>query len=92
MRFEIGSEPASFVYHGMTGRTDLVAGGRLIELQNLTSLGTHYSLGLVKTFEVEVDGHRVEIQMTRKRWLAGFRDVDVVIAVEGVEVARASGR
>lgn len=92
IRFEVGEHQAEFRWSPWSGRTTLMVGPETVALQSPLNPGAHFSLGLSQLWISGAFGHRIEILKRRPQLLAGFRDNEFTVCVDGVTVVRKVGR
>ena len=90
IEFLIGGQPATFS-RSYAGRAELRVGEAVFILQRLSQLSTHMSVRTRRTWNVRVGDHDVEIVKRRPRFWAGFRPNFYSVAVDGLNVATATG-
>ena len=88
----IGGVPATLTRGWVWGGMKLVASGRCTWLQHPLNPGTHFDIRRKRSWERDVDGHKVRVEKTRPLLFAGFRDQHFTIFVDGTLAASANGK
>ncbi len=91
LSFDVAGDPAEFEFNQATGSAEVRSSGKTVPLQNPLNPKSHFRLRTTNTWSCQVDGHGVAVTRVRPRWVAGFRQSDYKVAVDGVEVAQARG-
>jgi hypothetical protein len=89
--FHIGDEIATYSRSWFTGNAVLVTADQQINLQSPWSPGTHFDVQPSKSWQANVDGHRVFIEKTRPPVGAAFRQQTYRISVDGQIVIERTG-
>ena len=91
IEFEVGGKKVEFHRDSFWGGVKLVVDGNAQELVSSSSLSTHFNYEPIKTWTLNLFGHRVDITKTRPLFLAGFRPHHYMVLVDGVIVADRTG-
>ena len=91
--FVVGNETARFVWHSFTGKAEIVVqDGRRVRLQSPFKLSTHYGLARERTWQSDIEGHRIEVTKVNPGAVAGLRSKSFTIRVDGEVAAKGIGR
>ena len=91
IEFEVDGRKVCFRRNWFTGNAVLVADGKHTTLQHAANLGTHFSFGLMRSWETTIADHRVVIEKHRPQWFAGFRPQRFRVLVDGAQVVETAG-
>jgi hypothetical protein len=89
--FDIAGVPARFQRSWQTGLAELHTGSDVICLASPYWLSTHFRVRRRRVWQVQVDGHDVEIAKIRPRISGGVRPNSYTVSVDGQVVAEATG-
>ena len=89
--FSVEGVPCEFYRDPLIGGVQLRYGTGVVELQGLLNLGTHLSVKLLRTWELRLGPHLVQIEKRRPLLFAGFRPHDYRVFVDGQLVAQTHG-
>ena len=74
-----------------TGKFTLTANGVVHVVRSALSPSTHINITLKKSYDIDVDGHTINILHTRPLLMAGLRPQEYNVSVDGNQVAYYKG-
>jgi hypothetical protein len=90
--FSIGQTPAKLTRGWFLGGMKLVTPDRSIWLQHPLNLTTHFDIRLTRSWQCSINGHKVRVEKTRPLLMAGLRDQNYRVFVDGTLAASANGK
>ena len=91
IEFQVGDRAVELRRNWFTGRMGLFVDGVEKILADAADIRTQFSVKRVRTWNVAMFGHQVDIKKTRPLLFAGFRPHRFVVSVDGTPVAERRG-
>ena len=89
--FAVDDTPCEFHRDPFIGATELRVGGQVLSLQSVLNPGTHFELGLTRSWERRFGERVIRVEKRRPLLFGGLRPNDYRVFVDGQLVAERRG-
>jgi hypothetical protein len=89
--FDLGGVPARFQRNKWTGRAQIAIQERTVSLASPFRVSIQFKFSTRTAWEVEIDGHTVEVVKVKPRFAGALRPNRFTVSVDGLVVAEMTG-